>query len=127
MVVDIGHDSGSELPGLSVRTIAEGSPEQRAAMIGGYLREQAARVLGMGVSRFDDQLALSSYGFDSLMAVQLKNKIEADLGIIIPLIRFLHGPSVGELVPSICEGLETNSIVQGSQSDESVVWEEGSV
>jgi acyl transferase domain-containing protein/acyl carrier protein len=127
MVVDMGCDSGSELQGLSVRRIAEGSPEQRAAMIGGYLREQAARVLGMGVSRFDDQLALSSYGFDSLMAVQLKNKIEADLGIIIPLIRFLHGPSVGELVPSICEGLETNSIVQGNQSDDSVVWEEGSV
>jgi acyl transferase domain-containing protein/acyl carrier protein len=127
MVVDVARDQGSELQGLSVRTIVEGSPEQRAAMVGGYLREQAARVLGMGISRFDDQLALSSYGFDSLMAVQLKNKIEADFGIIIPLIRFLHGPSVGELVPSICEELETNSIVQRSQNDGSVVWEEGSV
>ena len=96
-------------------------------MVGSYLREQAARVLGMRLARFDDQLALSSYGFDLLMAVQLKNRIEADLGIVVPLIQFLQGPSVGELVPSICEELEMNSATPRSQSVRSDVWEEGSV
>ena len=127
MVDDVGRDRGSEPPGLSVQALIDGSPEQRAVIVGGYLREQAARVLGMGLARFDDQLALSSYGFDSLMAVQLKNRIEADLGIVVPLIQFLQGLSVGELVPSICEELEMNLVTPRSESVRSDVWEEGTV
>ena len=58
------------------------------------------------------------------MAVQLKNRIEADLGIIVPLIQFL-GPSVGELIPSIIEELKKKSPGPESRNARVDLWEEG--
>ena len=65
---------------LPVLAFLESSPDQRRIMVGSYLREQAARVLGMQVARLDDQLTLSSYGFDSLMAVQLEESNRVRFG-----------------------------------------------
>ena len=40
---------------------------------------------------------LSTLGIDSLMAVELKNRIESDLQVAVPLIKVIQGPSVAEL------------------------------
>ena len=32
------------------------------------------------------------------MAVQIKNQIEVDLGVVVPMIQILQGPSLNELV-----------------------------
>jgi hypothetical protein len=36
-------------------------------------------------------------GLDSLMALEIKNRIDADLQISIPMIQLLQGPSVSDL------------------------------
>jgi short-subunit dehydrogenase/acyl carrier protein len=73
----------------------------RGDLLAAYLRAEAARTLGMASDDLDLASPLSSLGFDSLMAVQLKNQIEADLGVVVPMIRFLDGPSVNQLAPSV--------------------------
>jgi acyl carrier protein len=86
------------------QTLAEAAdPESRVVALRAYLHTEAARVLGFAPSKLDAEAPLSSFGFDSLMAVQLKNRIEADLGLVIPMIQFLQGPSVEQLVPVLLE------------------------
>jgi acyl transferase domain-containing protein/acyl carrier protein len=69
------------------------------------LRDQAARVLKMAPASLDVEQSLSHLGIDSLMAIELKNRIEADLGIAIPMVKFLEGPSVRDLSAFLAEQL----------------------
>ena len=104
------------------------SAETQPSLVGNYLRTEAARVLGMAPERIDITLPLSSYGFDSLMAVQLKNRIEADLGAVIPMIQFLQGKSVGELLPSVIEAVQTGPLAAASgEGPVAEHWEEGTL
>lgn len=102
--------------------------ETQPSLVGNYLRTEAARVLGMAPERIDITLPLSSYGFNSLMAVQLKNRIEADLGAVIPMIQFLQGKSVGELLPSVIEAVQTGPLAAASgEGPVAEHWEEGTL
>ena len=40
---------------------------------------------------------LTKLGIDSLMAVELKNRVEVDLGLTIPVTALLQGPSLAQL------------------------------
>jgi acyl transferase domain-containing protein len=110
---------------LSIKELLAGPAESRPPLIGTYLRAEAARVLGMPAERFDAAAPLSSYGFDSLMAVQLKNRIAADLGVVMPMTGFLHGPSVDDLVPSVLAAAASGAPVPAPAAADA--WEEGSL
>jgi myxalamid-type polyketide synthase MxaD len=69
-------------------------PVERLQLIQSYLVELVARVLGQSSSTVDLQQPLSNLGLDSLMAVELKNRIATDLGVNVPMVTFLSGPSV---------------------------------
>jgi acyl transferase domain-containing protein/acyl carrier protein len=69
-------------------------PAERFQLVQSYVTELVARVLGQAASKVDVQQPLSNLGLDSLMAVELKNRIATDLGVNIPMVTFLSGPSV---------------------------------
>ncbi|HYO15771.1 MAG TPA: amino acid adenylation domain-containing protein [Thermoanaerobaculia bacterium] len=64
---------------------------------GEYLRLQVARLARVAPESVDPRQPLTAVGLDSLMAVELRNAIERDLGVDIPLAGLLEGPSVEEL------------------------------
>ena len=64
-----------------------------------------ARVLGLSASRLDVQQPLSNLGLDSLMAVELKNRIAADLGVNVPMVKFLQGLSVAQAATQLLDQL----------------------
>jgi NAD(P)-dependent dehydrogenase (short-subunit alcohol dehydrogenase family)/acyl carrier protein len=100
----------------------------RLGLIAAYLRTEAARVLGIARDRLDVATSLSALGFDSLMAVQLKNRIEADLGVTVPMITFLHGPSVEQLASPVLAAVETSPPVpQDREGPPAGDWEEGTL
>jgi acyl transferase domain-containing protein/acyl carrier protein len=101
-------------------------PEARPVLVQNYLSTEVARVLGIPCERLDAGLALSSYGLDSLMAVQLKNRIEADLKIVIPMIEFLNGPSVEQLLPAVLTAMQ-GSMGSPCGRGDAAAWEEGSL
>jgi acyl carrier protein len=70
-----------------------------------YLSEQVARVLGLSPSKLDVQQPLSHLGLDSLMAVELKNRIAVDLGVNVPVVKFLQGFSVDQAVTQVLDQL----------------------
>ena len=80
-------------------------PAERRQLLQPYLREQVARVLGLSPSKLDVDQPLSHLGLDSLMAVELKNRIAVDLKVNVPVVKFLQGFSVGQAVTQVLDQL----------------------
>src|SRR5208282_5339762 len=80
-------------------------PAERLQLIQSYLTELVARVLGQSVSKLDVQQPLSNLGLDSLMAVELKNRIAVDLGVDVPMVKFLQDFSVAQAATQVLEQL----------------------
>ena len=80
-------------------------PAERRQLLQSYLSEQVARVLGLSPSKLDVQQPLSNLGLDSLMAVELKNRIAVDLKVNVPVVKFLQGFSVDQAVTQVLDQL----------------------
>ncbi|MFB9680615.1 SDR family NAD(P)-dependent oxidoreductase [Streptosporangium vulgare] len=61
------------------------------------LTEWVAGVLRTSPAAIDPEVSLTRLGLDSLMAVELRNLLEARLGVRLPTPAFLDGPTVAEL------------------------------
>jgi natural product biosynthesis luciferase-like monooxygenase protein len=72
-------------------------PEERSRLLETYICEQVARVLELVPSKINVQQPVNTIGLDSLMAIQLKNRIEGDLGVNVPVATFLRGASIAQL------------------------------
>ncbi len=91
------------------------SPEEKQSLTEFYLKAMVAVVLRTDASRVDSEEPLTSMGIDSLISVELEHRIEADLGIVCPMIRFLEGPSIRQLA---AEFAQKRSEVRGEGSEE---------
>jgi phthiocerol/phenolphthiocerol synthesis type-I polyketide synthase D len=83
-------------PGEKRGAILDADSVERPQLLQSYVTEQVARVLGLSPSQLDIQQPLTNLGLDSLMAVELKNRISADLGVNVPMVKFLQGFSVAQ-------------------------------
>jgi NAD(P)-dependent dehydrogenase (short-subunit alcohol dehydrogenase family) len=98
-------DRPGEKRGLTSAALLAAEPGERHQLLQSYLSEQVARVLGLAASKLDPQQPLSNLGLDSLMAVELKNRIAVDLGVKVPVVKFLQGFSVAEAVTQVLDQL----------------------
>jgi len=114
-------------PGLNRQDYFALPESERSSALVHYLGVQAAQVLGIKADELDTTAPLSSLGFDSLMAVQLRNCIALDLGVSVPMIRFLQGPSVKEVALSILSELAEPFSQTSSDDQLEAEWEEGSL
>ena len=80
-------------------------PAERRQLLQSYLCEQVARVLGLSPAKLDVQQPLSHLGLDSLMAVELKNRIAVDLKVNVPVVKFLEDFSVDQAVKQVLDQL----------------------
>jgi natural product biosynthesis luciferase-like monooxygenase protein len=78
--------------------IRAAAPGERRALVEAHLRGVVARVLGLTPDRLDAQRPLVDLGLDSLMAIELKNRIEVDLGVRLSMVELLKGPTVDQLI-----------------------------
>jgi acyl carrier protein len=85
--------------------ILDADPDQRLQLLQTYLSKQVARVLGLSPSQLDIQQPLTNLGLDSLMAVELKNRISTDLGVNVPMVKFLQGFSVAQAATQLLDQL----------------------
>ena len=97
-------------------------PVERRHLLGSYLREQVARVLGLSPSTLDLQRPLSHLGMDSLMAVELKNRIAVDFMLNIPVVKFLQGFSIDQAVTQLLDQLAEEAVNPTTPSVSATSW-----
>ncbi len=98
--------------GVMRESVLAVEPHERPAVLETNLRGQLARVLGLAPAKLDSRQPLNRLGLDSLMAVELKNRIELDIGVLIPMVRLLQGPSLAQIAGQLAEQLAQGDAVR---------------
>lgn len=81
------------------------SGEARAALMEAKVRELAARVLRLDQSRIDRRTPFKNIGLDSLLGLELRNRLESVLGIrLSPMLLWTYG-NPGALAEALCDRL----------------------
>ena len=62
-----------------------------------------ARVLELPAAQLDRELPLSAFGFDSLMAVEIRQRVERELGVAVPVVRLIGGAGLAQLAGWLAE------------------------
>jgi NADPH:quinone reductase-like Zn-dependent oxidoreductase/acyl carrier protein len=88
----------------SVKSILAAPEGARESLMQSYLGQQITKVLGVSASnaaertvRLNVNQPLNRLGMDSLMALEVKNLIEKNLNVSIPLSSFLSGSTISDL------------------------------
>jgi acyl carrier protein len=103
----------AKTPGLTREALIAASDRQATLQV--YLAALVSKT--MGVAELDPQQPLSELGLDSLMAVEMKNRIEAELAIVVPMVKFLQGPSVSQLTAQVLDQLAAVSSAEVKRPD----------
>ncbi len=100
---------GAERPaerGAFVETLRAAERLERARLLEAHLCEQVGHVLRLAPSRIDPQEPLGNLGLDSLMSLEIRNRLEASLGLRLPATLVWRYPTVAALVEHLAERLQ---------------------
>jgi len=95
--------------GLTRNLLLSADSTARAQLLEDYLREISSRILGLRPAAIDPRRPLNTMGLDSLMAIEFKNAVQSNLGIVLPMVVFVSGPSIAELVVRMLELLHAQT------------------
>ena len=109
-------DTATQKDSLFRQLFSINDPAERQRMLLAKVQAEAARVLRLPVGKLDVNRCLNQFGMDSLMALELKNRMQAELRIAIPLGTVLSGPSVTDLSNLLLEKLASDSEVLKPES-----------
>jgi myxalamid-type polyketide synthase MxaE and MxaD len=109
---------------LTVDDLFAADPADRQGLLESYLHVAIARALDMKPEKLDADQPLTGVGLDSLVAVGMKNQIEVDLGMSLPLAAALEGSSLRELAAQMLASTTTGAPPQRDDSSEAESWEE---
>lgn len=99
-----GTDAKAQKSAIIVRLHAT-APQERRHALEQYLLEQVARVLKLTPGQIDVRAPLSSMGLDSLMAVELKNRLEPHLGVTLSTTLVWKYPTIVALTSYLIDKL----------------------
>jgi acyl transferase domain-containing protein/acyl carrier protein len=85
------------------------APDERPAFVEAYLARETARVLRMDVGKLALQQPLSELGIDSIMTVELRDVIDVDWQVKVPLVEFFREPTIERLASIVLGQLAPTS------------------
>jgi acyl transferase domain-containing protein/aryl carrier-like protein len=98
-------DSGQPNALPTLAALRAGEPAERRRLLDVLMRDKLSRVLGTTPSRLDGEKPLLNLGLDSLMAVELRNWIEGELQVNLPIVELMRSPSLARLTDLLLEQL----------------------
>ena len=102
------------------KRLAEAEPAEARTLVADHVRLLLARVLRTDPAAVESDEALTAMGMDSLMALDLRNRIDADLGVTVPLVRLLEGPTLAGFTDTVL-GLATDLRLDAAEREEFTV------
>ncbi|QSQ14847.1 type I polyketide synthase [Myxococcus landrumensis] len=89
-----------------LRELARMAPEQRRGHVEPFLRREVVKLLDCPGDLPDARQPLVRLGFDSLMGMKLKARVELSLGLTVSAVKLLSGLSLDELVKVVLENID---------------------
>ncbi len=96
-------------------------PAQRKEVLQSLLRDRLARVLGTSQAKIEVDKPLLDMGIDSLMAVELRNWIEGEMRISLPIVDLIRGPSIAQLTDVLLVHLNPAEAENGAETSAEAV------
>ncbi|HEY6565015.1 MAG TPA: SDR family NAD(P)-dependent oxidoreductase, partial [Pirellulaceae bacterium] len=104
MFAPLVQETATDGGGASARPrILAASSDDRPGMVRTLLSDQLAAVCGIEVSKVDPNISIMKLGLDSLMAIELINRVENELGLVLPMGKVLAGPTLTELSETVVQ------------------------
>jgi acyl transferase domain-containing protein/NADPH:quinone reductase-like Zn-dependent oxidoreductase/NAD(P)-dependent dehydrogenase (short-subunit alcohol dehydrogenase family)/acyl carrier protein len=98
--------SRGEEDGLSREDILRAEPAERYGLLESHFREKLAKILRLPTDQLDVHKPVIEMGLDSLMALEMKTRIQTDLEVSVPLLAFLQNPSLAGITTQVLHLLE---------------------
>jgi acyl transferase domain-containing protein/NADP-dependent 3-hydroxy acid dehydrogenase YdfG/acyl carrier protein len=96
-----GGSSRIELAGADELRSAD--PAQRSELVSAVLRSKAGLLLGIDGEEIERDRPLLELGLDSLMAVEMRNWIESQIEINLPISVLMRSAGLDQLTATVCE------------------------
>ena len=96
------------------RTRRRGAGE-RPARLASAIADEIQAVL-RSIEPLDHDQAMESLGLDSLMALELRNRLEASLGITLPVALVWAYPTISALAGALCERMGYETVVDTAEA-----------
>jgi myxalamid-type polyketide synthase MxaB/epothilone polyketide synthase D len=103
--VDLDAGEGGVSAGAITETLLAAAPEDRQALVEQFVRAELAKVLQLDADALPLDQPLNTVGLDSLMALELKNRVEVGMGINLPIVSLIQGPSITQLSTELVDRL----------------------
>ena len=100
-----------------IKQLEAAAPEERYDLLLAHVQEQVARVFGLDPAKpLDRRQALSEMGMDSLMSVELKNRLQSSLGRSLPTTLAFDYPTIEALAGYLAAEVLALAATPGKQA-----------
>jgi myxalamid-type polyketide synthase MxaE and MxaD len=107
--VSTGSDVSPTAPapeeGLTRARLLAAPPAERLGLLKRYFHEHVATALELSPADLDPEQPLVNLGLDSLTTLELRNRVQGDLEVALPIAAILEGASVAQLAARVLEGV----------------------
>jgi acyl transferase domain-containing protein/NADPH:quinone reductase-like Zn-dependent oxidoreductase/acyl carrier protein len=111
--------TGAGTDQMSIRDLllSDQQGQQRSVVLECFIKEQLAQVLKVSPSRIDSTVAFSRQGLDSLMSIELRNRLESRLELSLSATLVWKYPTINALIPHLAEKMGVT--LEGNTSQDS--------
>lgn len=89
---------------------------ERPDLIAASLQEIVAGVLALDPESVTTSDSLTAFGMDSMMALEVRNRVQGMLEIDVPVLDLLHGTTIGQLALTLTGQLGSSTSTEGADA-----------
>jgi len=100
-------------------SILEADDATRTSLVCDFIQLELGRIIGVDAKGLEVDQPLSTFGLDSLLALELKNNLESRLDFTLPMAKLMEGPCIASLAAETVK-LVVASVAAQSNADVNV-------